>query len=204
MLETTTNFSYKSPFKERSEIVKIWASLIFYPLVIITGVVTSYLEESKFSWEEIKFISIILLFLVLLQAVFSMFKVYSVNITQQGINKEYLIFKWRNKKLYSKDILAIEFLPNWHRGEDHQLIIYTKNKKVIRIDAYHKKVYLPLLKALNQLDKPFYIREMPLHKRQEERLKEFFEEIQNNEIQYNDEVYSSFLTAFPKAKQGFW
>lgn len=86
MLETTTNFSYKSPFKERSEIVKIWASLILYLLVIITGIVTPYLRESKFSWEEVKFISIILFPLVLLQAVFSMFKVYSVNITQQGIN----------------------------------------------------------------------------------------------------------------------
>ena len=68
----------------------------------------------------------------------------------------------------------------------------------MKLEVHTEELYIPLLRTINQINIPFYIREESGLKKFEEDRKQILHHLKISGIQYNDYLYPSFLLAYPK------
>lgn len=189
---------FESTVKERA-VLKNFLNILG---VLVSGmIVLGFLEliEDPITFHEHVFKLLYIglgVFLIIVLAIFS--EMYAIRIEGKEIRKSYLFYKWKDRVIHFDDIQTIEFLPVWVKGERNQLLIYPKQGRVMKLEVQAEEVYIPLLRTINQINIPFYIREKSGRKEFEEDRKEILHNLKMSGIQYNDYLYPSFLLAYPK------
>lgn len=137
---------YKSYFFERYLMIYIIGTPIFIFSILYFIQIRKSVAEFQFSINNLKEfmykLDLLILLLVIINFIL-MFFIYSYSVTNNYIEKKYIISVWKNKKINIYDISFIEFeIVNGYGGSlSHFFIHYEKEIIELECVFFYKKLY---------------------------------------------------------------